>query len=142
SFEGLSPYKFYYLKETDFREKPWYPYGATNRAEYSLDATQPVSGQFAKKITVTDGAPCTVGIAQDGIAVDKDQQCAFTCYLREEGSKEPVRVSVHREGKEYAACEFKVTAEWKKYRASLKFSKSDPDATLSITFRGPGTLWL
>ena len=32
SFEGLSPYKFAYLKETDFREKPWYPSGATNRA--------------------------------------------------------------------------------------------------------------
>ena len=31
SFEGLSPYKFAYLKETDFREKPWYPTGATNR---------------------------------------------------------------------------------------------------------------
>lgn len=31
-FEGLSPYKVHYLKETDFREKPWYPSGATNRA--------------------------------------------------------------------------------------------------------------
>src|SRR6266404_2646580 len=25
SFEGLSPYKFVYLKETDFKEKPWHP---------------------------------------------------------------------------------------------------------------------
>ena len=32
SFEGLSPYKVAYLKETDFRERPWYPSGATNRA--------------------------------------------------------------------------------------------------------------
>src|ERR1700688_584460 len=32
SFEGLSPYKFAYLKETDFREKPWYPTGSTNRS--------------------------------------------------------------------------------------------------------------
>src|SRR5215831_4675137 len=37
SFEGLSPYKVAYLQQTDFREKPWYPSGATNRAEYSLD---------------------------------------------------------------------------------------------------------
>ena len=28
-FEGLSPYKVVYLKETDFRERPWYPAGAT-----------------------------------------------------------------------------------------------------------------
>src|SRR5213595_3870657 len=27
SFEGLSPYTFVYLKETDFKEKPWYPSG-------------------------------------------------------------------------------------------------------------------
>src|SRR5579864_5751096 len=42
SFEGLSPYKFAFLKETDFREKPWYPSGATNRAEYVLDRTEPI----------------------------------------------------------------------------------------------------
>jgi hypothetical protein len=34
SFEGLSPYKVAYLKETDFRERPWYPAGATNRANF------------------------------------------------------------------------------------------------------------
>ncbi len=33
SFEGLSPYKVAFLKETDFRERPWYPAGATNRAD-------------------------------------------------------------------------------------------------------------
>ncbi len=38
SFEGLKPYKFAYLKETDFREKPWYPTGATNRACTSATA--------------------------------------------------------------------------------------------------------
>src|SRR6516164_2493228 len=44
SFEGPTPYKFAYLRETDFREKPWYPSGATNRADYMADPSSPVSG--------------------------------------------------------------------------------------------------
>src|SRR5205823_6328159 len=72
SFEGLTPYKFAYLRQTDFREKPWYPSGATNRAEYSFDRKEPVSGAVSQKIAVADGAPCTVGISQDGIAVQRD----------------------------------------------------------------------
>jgi alpha-N-arabinofuranosidase len=142
SFEGLTPYKFFYLKETDFREKPWYPCGATNRAEFSLDAKQPVSGLVAKKIEVKDGASCTVGIAQDGIAIDKDQPCNFSCYLRQEGITAPVKIRVNREGQEYAAYEFQVTEKWKKYETRLEFPKSDAYATLIITFHGPGTLWL
>src|SRR5947209_13118283 len=37
SFEGLSPYKFVFIRQTDFRENPWYPSGQVNRAQYSLD---------------------------------------------------------------------------------------------------------
>jgi alpha-N-arabinofuranosidase len=142
SFEGLSPYKKNYLKETDFREKPWYPCGATNRATFTRDPHEPVSGQVCQKIAVPDGAPCTVGIAQDGLAIARDQPCVFRCYLRQEGLKEPVRVRVHHEGTEYAACEFRPTGAWQKFSARLAFSGNDTQASLSITFRGPGTLWL
>jgi alpha-N-arabinofuranosidase len=142
SFEGLGPYKFQFLKETDFREKPWYPTGATNRAEYLQDASDPVGGRVAQKITVGAGAPCTVGIAQDGLAIARDQPCLFCCYLRQEGLKGPVRLRIHREAKEYAAAEFQPTGVWKKYTAQLTFSGDDPAATLGLTFRGPGTLWL
>jgi len=142
SFEGLTPYKFYYLKESDFHEKPWYPCGATNRADFSLDSKNPVSGLVAKKIEVKDGAPCTVGIGQDGIAIDKNQPCVFSCYLRQEGVKDPIKVLVHHEGKEYAVCEFNPTGEWKKHHAPLTFTQTDNAASLSFTFHGPGTLWL
>jgi alpha-N-arabinofuranosidase len=142
SFEGLSPYKFVFLKETDFREKPWYPSGAVNRAEFVRDRSNPVSGTFAQKITVADGAPCTVGISQDGIAVGKNKACVFSCYLRHEGLKGPVQVRLHHEGKVHAACEFKPAAGWKKYRARLVPSRTDTNATLTISFRGPGTVWL
>ena len=56
SFEGPGLYRVAYIKETDFREKPWYPCCATNRAEYSLDPMNPVSGKVAKKIAVPFGA--------------------------------------------------------------------------------------
>src|SRR5215469_15537272 len=61
SFEGLSSYKFVYLKDTDFREHPWYPAGATNRAEFTRDRTAPVGGEAAYKIAAGPGAPCRVG---------------------------------------------------------------------------------
>jgi alpha-N-arabinofuranosidase len=142
SFEGLSPYRFHYLKETDFREKPWYPTGAVNRAEFGQDPGDPVGGRFAERIAVAGGAPCTVGIAQDGLAVARDQPCVFSCYLRQEGVEGLVRVRAHREAREYAAGEFRPAGAWKKYTARLAFSGDDTNATLSITFRGPGTLWL
>src|SRR5205085_2753963 len=62
SFEGLSPYKFAFIAETDFKEKPWYPSGATNRADYSLDRTTKISGEVSKQIAATPGASCTVGL--------------------------------------------------------------------------------
>jgi alpha-N-arabinofuranosidase len=142
SFEGLSPYKMAYLRETDFREKPWYPTGATNRAEFVRDPKDPVGGRYSQKIAVANGAPCTVGVAQDGLAIGKGQPCVFSCYLRQTGVKGPVQISIHRDGKEYAACEFHPTAEWKKHSARLVFSGDDANANISITFPGPGTLWI
>jgi alpha-N-arabinofuranosidase len=142
SFEGPSPYKFEYLRQTDFREKPWYPSGATNRAEYSLDRTNPVGGEVAQKILVKDGAPCTVGIAQDGLAVEKDKPCTFSCYLRQEKLQGSVKIRLHHEGRDYASCEFQPTGDWQKFRARLVPSETDNNATLTISFSGAATLWL
>jgi alpha-N-arabinofuranosidase len=142
SFEGLSPYKVAFRRETDFKEKPWYPSGAVNRAEYTLDRKEPVSGQVSQRIRVPGGAPCTVGISQDGIAVEQGKACQFSCYLRQEGIRGPVRVRLHHEGVELAACEFQPGGAWKKYQARLTPSATRTNATLTIAFRGPGTLWL
>src|SRR5437773_10461907 len=89
SFEGLTPYKFAFLKETDFREKPWYPSGATNRAITTKDRDRPVSGDVSQKIAVEGGPPCTVGISQDGIFVDRASACLFSGYLRGRGLAGP-----------------------------------------------------
>ena len=142
SFEGLLPYKFVYLKQTDFKEKPWYPSGATNRADYSLDSTTKISGKVSQKIEVADGAPCRVGISQDGLAVNANDPCTFCCFMRQQGIKNPVSVRVQFEGRIIASCEFLPLSEWQKFSAKLVFADSQQNATLSISFRGPGTLWL
>jgi alpha-N-arabinofuranosidase len=142
TFEGLSPYKVVFRRQTDFREKPWYPTGAVNRAEFTLDRQDPVSGQVSQRIRVAGAAPCTVGIAQDGIALERGKACRFSCFLRQQGIQGAVRVRLHREAEELATCEFQPTGAWKKLVARLTPAATRADATLSITFRGPGTLWL
>jgi alpha-N-arabinofuranosidase len=142
SFEGPGPYRFAYLKETDFKEKPWYPCGATNRAEYSRDPADPVSGAASQKIVVAGGAPCTVGIAQDGIAVEREKACLFSCWLRRQAFEGAVLVRLHCEGKDLASCRFEPGPGWRKFTARLVPTDTASNATLSITFRGPGTLWI
>ncbi len=142
SFEGPGAYRVAYLAQTDFKEKPWYPCGATNRAEYSRDPSEPVSGRVAQKVAVADGAPCTVGIAQDGIAVERGKPCVFNCFLRQQGLAGPVRVRLQRQGEELFSCEFRPGDRWQKFSARVVPSATSAAATLRVTFRGPGTLWL
>jgi alpha-N-arabinofuranosidase len=142
SFEGLSPYKVAFLKETDFREKPWYPSGAVNRGVFSLDSNNPVSGLVCKKIEVQGNIPCTVGISQDGIAVESGKACMLSCYLRQKGLDKPVLIRLHHKGQVLAQSEFRPNLEWKKFHAQLQPRETDSNATLAIEFDGPGTLWL
>jgi len=142
SFEGLSPYGFVFLKETDFKQKPWYPSGEVNRAEVAQDTTNKVSGAASKRISIEPGAPATAGISQDGIFLERGQPCNLTIWLRALGVTGPVRLRLHHEAEVYAACEFNPGDEWKKFSARLVPTARDVNATLSIEFRGPGTLWL
>lgn len=142
SFEGLSPYNFAFIKETDFKEKPWYPSGATNRAEYILDRETKVSGEVSQRIAVEPGPPATAGLSQDGIFVERGAAHVFKCFLRARGLRGPVRVTLHTEGRVHAQCEFTPTAHWKKYSARLVPSGRALNATLTVEFRGPATLWL
>ena len=142
SFEGLSPYKFAYLKETDFREKPWYPSGSTNRALHHHDRSNAISGEQSLKIAAEEPVPCTGGVAQDGIAVERGLACDFSVFLKQSGLTSPVSVLLHREGTVIASAELTPSNDWQKHRARLVPSASDSNATLTIAFRGPGTLWL
>ncbi len=142
SFEGLSTYGFVYLKETDFREKPWHPSGATNRAKLELDKTQKISGDVSMKITAEQGPPATVGISQDGLYVETNGRYTFSCYLRAEQLASPVHVRIHQNGKNLASCEFTPIEHWQKFSTTLTTKEAGDNATLTVEFRSPGTLWL
>ncbi len=142
SFEGLSSYKFAFIKQTDFKEKSWYPSGAVNRGHYTLDKEARVNGQVSQKIAVDGTAACTLGLSQDGIFVGTGQPCEFKCWLKSEGLHGSVRVMLHHEGTVYAASQFRPNREWKKFQARLKPVGQDVNATLSFEFQGPGTLWI
>jgi alpha-N-arabinofuranosidase len=144
SFEGLTPYKMAYLRETDFRERSWYPTGATNRATFERDKTTKINGESSYRIAASGREPCTVGIAQDGLAVRQGLACKFSCSLKASGIQQPIRVRLHHEGKEFAqvALELQDDATWHKLQTSLLPSGTNDRATLTIEFHGPGTLWL
>ena len=142
SFEGLTPYKFEFIKETDFREKPWYPSGAVNRGEFALDRDHPVNGETCQRITVADGPPATVGISQDGIAVDPGDPCKLSMWMRASGLTSKVSVYLHEGGQVLAEASFSPTAGWKKYTAKLTPTAKATNATFTVNMRGPGTLWL
>jgi alpha-N-arabinofuranosidase len=142
SFNPENPYLVAYIRQTDFREKRWHPSGATDRAEYSLDQRDWVSADVALKIATTGATPCTVGISQDGVFVDRDQPCLLTCYLKAKDLNDKVRIRMHHESEVYATCEFSPTQIWKKYKARIIPSARQLNATLTLSFRGPGTLWI
>jgi alpha-N-arabinofuranosidase len=143
SFEGLTPYNNTFIKETDNKEKPWYPCGATNRTRARRDSSTQISGDYSMRIEVAGGPPCEVGIAQDGVAFKKGEKLIFSIFARLYGAKGPVRVSLHDiDGKVFAKGEFSPDITWRKYTLELTPNSTTTNATITIDYRAPGALWL
>lgn len=146
-FEGLSPYRFEYLRESDFRDHPWAPCGATERAEFAADHEVKLAGDSSQRIRITGAAPCAAGVEQHGLFVEQGKPCTFRCWLRRDeapasGRESRVRIRILGGGRDCAGCDFDPTAEWREYSAELLPDATDVDATISIAFTGPGTLWI
>jgi len=142
SFEGVPEYNFDFRKQIDRLEQPWYPEGATHRGEFVLDRENPFNGKVSQRVRQQPGDPATLGISQAGKCVKRGERLRCALYLRGDRLTGPVRVSIWGKGTTYAAAEFRATDQWRRYEAQLTPSASDPHATLSISFRGPGTLWI
>ncbi len=142
SFEGVPPYGVAFRKETDRIEQPWYPDEAVHRGQFTLDADRPFNGRVSQRITATPGDPCTLAVSQAGKSVRGDQPLKCSLHLRSQRPGGPVRVTLWGEGRTYAAAEFHPADEWQKFEAELTPNGSDTNATLTISFRGPGTLWI
>lgn len=142
SFEGIPPYKFAFRKETDRYEKPWYPEGAVHRGQYALDTDNPFNGKQSQRIAAYSGDPCTLGVAQAGKNVRRGMPMKCSLSLRMQGVNGPVQIALSGEGKTYATAEVKPTETWQRFTADMTPNETDHDAVLSISFKGPGTLWI
>ncbi|MFI5381949.1 MAG: alpha-L-arabinofuranosidase C-terminal domain-containing protein, partial [Tepidisphaerales bacterium] len=142
SFEGVPPYRFVFRKETDRLERPWYPDGAVNRGEFALDPANPFNGKVSQRIRQKPGDAATLGISQEGKSVRAGESLNCSLHLRAEGVTSPVPVALWGSGKTYASAEFKPGAQWQRFAATLTPAGTDAHATLTISFRGPGTLWI
>ena len=142
SFEGVPPYRVEFRKETDRLEKPWYPDGAVHRGEFVLDPVEPFNGKVSQRITQKPGDPCTLGISQEGKHVKAGQPLRCSLHLRARGLQSPVQVAIWGQGRTYASASFQPTPQWQPFETVLDPSGTAAAATLTISFRGPGTLWI
>ena len=142
SFEGVPPYRVEFRKDLDRLEKPWYPDGAVHRGEFALDSVEACNGTVSQRITQKPGDPCTLGVSQRDKHVTAGEPLRCRLYLRARGLQSAVQVAIWGHGKTYASATFQPTEQWRRFETILEPTDTDPDATLSVSFRGPGTVWI
>jgi len=142
SFEEETPWNYSYKGEVDKPFRPWYPDGTVHAAAYSLDTQKPFNGKRSQKIELPL-ANTWAGISQDGFYLDAGHSYRLRLHVRSEGNV-PVRASLHGDGEIIAGPVSlgKAPAEWKGAEALLTAKRAISNATLTIEFEGPGTLWL
>jgi len=142
SFEEIPPCKFRYKKEIDEPFRPWYPDGAVEVAQYSLDTKSPFNGARSQKIELPI-EHARAGISQDGFYIKAGVSYKLHLHMRGEGN---VRVwaSLHGAGRMIARPVplGRAGESWAATEGVLRATRTIDNATLTIDFEGPGTLWL
>ena len=142
SFEETTPWTYAYKREIDRPYRPWYPDGSVHVATYSYDTDNPYNGKRSQKIVLP--VPNTwAGISQDGFYLDSGHSYRLRLHMRGEGNVS-VRASLHGDGGMIAAPVSlgRAAADWGAADVLLTAKRSIQNATLTIEFKGPGTLWL
>ena len=141
SFEEEPPFKVAYKVELDKPYRPWYPDGAVHVAQYAFDSEKPFNGKRSQKITLAKQA--RAGISQDGFYTRKGTTYRLRLHMRGEGGVS-VWASLHGGGGTVAGpvALGKAGTEWEAAEANLTASADLDNATLTIEFEGPGTLWI
>ena len=142
SFEEETPWTYAYKREIDKPYRPWYPDGSVHVATYSFDTNNPFNGKRSQKIELPL-ANTWAGISQDGFYLDVGHAYRLRLHLRSEGNVR-VRASLHGDGEIIAGPVSlgRGTADWRAAEALLTTNRNIRNATLTIEFEGPGTLWL
>lgn len=142
SFEGVPAYGFVFRKETDRLEQPWYPDGAVHRGAFTLDTVDPLNGKQSQRIAAEPGDSCTLGVSQSKVSVERGQALNVSLFLRGQDLTAPVRITIWGEGETYAEAEFQPGGQWQRFQTTLTPNATDPHATVTISYRTPGILWI
>jgi alpha-N-arabinofuranosidase len=142
SFEAAPPCKFVYKGEIDKPYRPWYPDGAVHVAQYSLDTTNPFNGARSQKIELP-AERARAGISQDGFYLKQGVTYKLRLHMRSERNVR-VRAWLHGAGQVIAGPVPLGSAgeKWSAAEGELRAARTIGNATLTIDFEGPGTLWL
>src|ERR1700722_1645717 len=142
SFEDEPPYRFAYKRELDKPYRPWYPDGAVQVATFSLDTEGAFNGKRSQKI-VLPLPHVRAGISQDGFYVKKNMAYRLRLHMKGAGDV-PVWASLVAPGGMVAAPVSlgKAGTTWEPAEVKLRPTRDVDNATLSLQFEGPGTLWL
>ena len=142
SFEEAPPCHVSYKQEIDEPHRPWYPDGAVEVAKYSFDTANPFNGARSQKIDLPV-AHARTGISQDGFYLKQGVSYKLRLHMRSQGN---VRVwaSLHGGGRAIAGPILLGQAgnDWTVAETDLRSTRTLDNATLTIDFEGPGTLWL
>jgi alpha-N-arabinofuranosidase len=141
-FEGVPEYKVAFRKETDRIERPWYPDGAVNRGEFLLDRANPFNGKVSQCIRQKPGDPSVLGISQGEKYVKVGEALRCSLQLRASDPRSVVTVSLWGNNQIYATADIKPTEHWQRFEATLTPTGTDTHATFTISFRGPGAIWI
>jgi alpha-L-arabinofuranosidase len=142
SFEEETPWNYSYKAAVDKPYRPWYPDGSVHVANYSYDTNNPFNGKRSQKIELPV-ANTWAGISQDGFYVEAGHTYRLHLHLRSEG-RVRVRASLHGDGGIISVPMSlgEGSAAWRAADAVLTANRRVQNATLTIEFEGPGTLWL
>lgn len=142
SFEEEPPWNQAFKRETDKPYRPWYPDGAVHVAKYSFDTNNPFNGKRSQKIELPL-ANTWAGISQDGFYLESGHSYRLKLHMRSEGNVR-VRAHLHGDGVVIAPTVSLGggSQEWRAADVLLTASRTAQNATLTIEFQGPGTLWL
>ena len=142
SFEDAPPCKVAYKAEIDEPHRPWYPDGAVEVAKYSFDTTNPFNGARSEKIEIPS-EHARAGISQEGFYLKQGVTYKLRLHVRSDRGVE-VRASLHGGGGVIAGPVTlgRASSDWTAAEAELRATRTIENATLTLDFAGPGTLWL
>jgi alpha-L-arabinofuranosidase len=142
SFEESPACRVAYKAEIDEPHRPWYADGAVEVAHYSFDSTNPYNGARSQKIEIPV-EHVRAGISQDGFYLKQGVTYKLRLHMRSDRAVQ-VRASLHGGGGPIAGPVWlgRAGQDWKSAYADLRASRTFENATLTIDFEGPGTLWL